>query len=281
MAITVTFDLEDSRASSEQPARFVAMSERFLEHLEDRGIRATVFIVGELAREHPHLVRRVARAGHELALHGLRHVALGDVGPGRLQGELEDGRALLENLAGVPISGFRAPIFSLTPATEWAIEQIAAAGFSYSSSVLPAANPLHGWPGAPRRPFRWSTGLVELPCPVGGIGRLSVPFLGGVYLRYIPQPLARSFLRALDESAAPWSYMHPYDIDTEEPFHVMPGAGWVTSRVVHLRRAGALRRLDAMIAAGGGPGAPLGEIAEELAYTTLPPPPPPPPQRVG
>src|SRR5271165_3150079 len=110
MAITVTFDLEDNRRSPTQEERFVPMSHRFLEFAEERGITATVFIVGEIARSHPELVRRVVEGGHEVGLHGLRHVALADVGEGRLRSELKEGRALLEDAAQAPIPGFRAPI---------------------------------------------------------------------------------------------------------------------------------------------------------------------------
>jgi hypothetical protein len=147
---------------------------------------------------------------------------------------------------------------------------MAEAGFAYSSSVLPAANPLHGWPGAPREPCRWENGLIELPCPVGGVGRVLVPFLGGIYLRYVPLLLARRFLRDLGEHAVAWSYVHPYDIDPDEPFFVMPHAGWLTSRIVHMRRGVTLTRLDAALAVAGGAGPPLGEIAHELSSHLLP-----------
>lgn len=270
MPITVTFDLEDNRSSAEQEERFVPMSHRFLDFLADRGITATVFVVGEIAGSHPDLVRRVVDDGHELGLHGLRHVALGDVGPARLLIELREGRELLEDVGQSQVEGFRAPIFSLTPATRWAVERIVEAGFAYSSSVLPAANPLHGWPGAPRRPCRWENGLIELPCPVGGFGRALIPFLGGIYLRYVPGALARRFLGKLDESAVAWSYSHPYDIDPEEPFFVLPHAGWLTSRILHTRRAATLPRLEALLLAGGGAGPPLREIARGLASRELP-----------
>jgi len=270
MPLTVTFDLEDNRSSTAQEPRFVAMSHRFLDFLQQRGIRATVFVVGELACASPELVRRVAEDGHEIGLHGLRHVALEDVGPLRLRGELERGRGLLEDVAGVAVRGFRAPIFSLTPGSGWAVEEIAAAGFGYSSSVLPASNPLHGWPGAPRGPYRWSNGLLELPCPVAGTGRLRVPFLGGIYLRYFPPMLSRRLVRGFAATAILWSYVHPYDIDTDEPFFVMPHAGWLVSRLVHTRRSATLPRLDAALAACGGPGRPLGELASELETEELP-----------
>jgi polysaccharide deacetylase family protein (PEP-CTERM system associated) len=270
MPVTVTFDLEDSRSSTAQEERFVAMSHRFLDFVEARGITTTVFIVGEIARSHPGLVRRVAEGGHEIGLHGLRHVVLDGVGPTHLQAELQEGRALLQDAAQVPVCGFRAPIFSLTPATEWAVEQIAGAGFTYSSSVLPAANPLHGWPGAPDRPCRWANGLIELPCPVVGAGRLSIPFMGGIYLRYVPLALLRRLLARLDEQAAPWSYCHPYDVDPDEPFFVMPHAGWLTSRILHTRRGATLTCLADLIAAAGGAARPLAEIARELSGRGLP-----------
>ena len=271
MPVTVTFDLEDNRRSLAQEERFVGMTHRFLEFVEERGVTATVFIVGEIARSHSQLVCRVAEGGHEIGLHGLRHVALDKVEPGEIQAELCEGRALLEDVINVPVTGYRAPIFSLTPATAWAVESIAAAGFTYSSSVLPAANPLHGWPGAPRRPCRWDNGLLELPCPVGGVGCLSIPFLGGIYLRYVPAPLTRRLLRGLGDVAVPWSYSHPYDVDPDEPFFAMPHTGWLTSRILHTRRDATLPRLEAVIAAAGGPGPTLGEIARELAPVDLPP----------
>lgn len=270
MPLTITFDLEDNRASSQQPERFPAMSARLLDFLDAHGAKATVFVVGELARSHPSLIRDVAARGHEIALHGLRHVTLAEVGPGRLERELREGRELLEQVAEVPVAGFRAPIFSLTPETGWAREEILAAGFGYSSSVLPARNPLHGWPGAPRRPFRWANGLVELPCPVAGAGRLMIPFLGGIYLRYVPAPLTTRLLSRLPPDSLPWSYVHPYDLDPDEPFFVLPHAGWLTSRLVHTRRGATLPRIDRLIRDARGAAAPLGTLVAALETDRLP-----------
>ncbi len=270
MPITVTFDLEDSRDSLDRDERFVRMTHRFLDFIEQRGITATIFIVGEIARDHSRLVRRVAEGGHEIGLHGLRHLALGDIGPQRIQQQLYEGMTLLQEAGQVPVRGFRAPIFSLTPATEWAVEHIANAGLTYSSSILPAANPLYGWPGAPRVPFLWHNGLIELPCPVRGPGRLSLPFLGGIYLRYVPHPLTLHLLSRLDEQSAPWTYCHPYDIDPDEPFFIMPHAGWLTSRILHTRRGSTLKRLDRLISSTGGAARPLGEIVNDLIPAELP-----------
>lgn len=270
MPVSITLDLEDNRSAATQEERFASMTHRFLDFVGERGIRATVFVVGEIARSHPGLVRRVAQEGHEIGLHGLRHVTLARVGPEHLAGELREGRALLEDVAQVPVRGFRAPIFSLTPASQWAVNEIGDAGFTYSSSVLPAANPLHGWPDAPRRPWRWDNGVIELPCPVGGGGRAQIPFLGGIYMRCVPMPLVRRFLARLENDAVAWSYLHPYDLDTAEPFFVLPHAGWLTSRIVHSRRHLTLRRLDAILAAADGAGPPLVDIVSALRSEDLP-----------
>jgi len=270
MPLTVTFDLEDSRRSTDQEERFVSMSHRFLEFAAHRSIRATVFVVGELARSHRQLIEAITAAGHELGLHGLRHVPLGAVGQRRLRAELAEGRALLEDAGQASVSGFRAPLFSLTPSTAWALDDLAATGFEYSSSVLPAANPLHGWPGAPTVPFRWAPGdIVELPCPVAGFGRALVPFLGGIYLRYVPTQIAIRALRGLPDGAIPWSYCHPYDLDPDEDFFVMPEASWLVSRILHTRRGATLAALDSVLSAAGGSGPPLRERAREAREREL------------
>lgn len=270
MALSVTFDLEDHRRDASQEPRFVAMTHRFLDFLDRHAIRATFFVVGELARSHPQLVREAAARGHEIGHHGLRHVTLGNVGPERFGDELREGRELLEDVAQAPVLGFRAPLFSLTPATEWALEDIAACGFTYTSSVLPAANPIHGWPGAPRTPFRWPNGLIELPCPVAGAGRAMLPFLGGAYLRYLPISLSTRLLGRLGPEAVAWSYVHPYDLDPDEPFFVLPWAGWLTSRILHMRRGATLPRLERLVVACGGAAPPLGERVAGIADTALP-----------
>jgi hypothetical protein len=192
--VTFTFDLEDSRPSPALPARFPAVTERVLAFL---GARGTFFVVGELAAKHPELMAAIARAGHEVGLHGWRHVPLDKLAPAQLAEDLRRGRAAIEDATGAPARGFRAPIFSLCRRTLWAVDALVEAGFAYSSSVLPAANPLYGYPEGPARPFRWETGLVELPCAVAGRGPAAIPFLGGVYLRYLPMRLVLALARRI------------------------------------------------------------------------------------
>jgi polysaccharide deacetylase family protein (PEP-CTERM system associated) len=270
MGLTITLDLEDSTGAHDAGGRWVVATERFLDALAERGVRATIFVVGDAARGCPALVRRAAEAGHEIGLHGLHHVALGASGPARLGDELREGRALLQDLTGQPVDGFRAPIFSLTPATAWAVDILTDVGFAYSSSVLPARNPLHGWLGLPDTPFRWTTGLLELPCPVLALGPARVPFLGGIYLRYVPARASRRALAQFGPDALAWSYVHPYDLDTGAPIRRFPHANWPTSLLLHTRRGATLRCLDRVIAAAGGAAAPLAERVRGLDGAALP-----------
>lgn len=253
---TLTFDVEDSRRTLDLPARYDVATREVLRFLGEQEVRGTFFVVGTLAERDLGLVRDIVESGHELALHGWDHDALDRKEPGQLHAELARGKAVLEDVSGQPCLGFRAPVFSLVPATRWAVEVIHDAGFSYSSSVMPARNPLYGDPDAPRFPFRWPNGLVELPCTVRKVGPMTVPFLGGIYLRSLPRWFVRRSLSGLPPGTAPWVYAHPYDFDPDERFHVMNGATWLTSRLLFSNRRKALAKLGAVIAGGVAP--PLG-----------------------
>lgn len=215
--LTVTLDLERHRADA-AGARYRDNAARILDFLTARGVRATVFVVGELVAELAPLLRAADAAGHELALHSHAHLPLTEERPARFRARLGDCRARLSDTVGRAPAGFRAPVFSLTPRARWACEALVELGFAYSSSVLPSAHPLHGYPGAPGTPFRWPAGLLELPVPLARAGALALPFLGGIYLRYLPPVLVAHWRRRLAPGTLAWSYVHPYDIDDGEGY---------------------------------------------------------------
>lgn len=270
--ITLTLDFEDLRTSSEQPERVGAVTDRLLDRFAELSIRGTMFCVAETAAAHPALIRRMVTEGHELAVHGLRHTPNDLLTPDEFAEQIATAKSILEDLGGTEVSLYRAPQYSLVPETAWIPEILTGLGFVASSSVLPAKSPLYGWPGAPTTAFRWPSGLVELPAPLLRVGPVSLPFLGGTYLRVLPAWLRARARAAADPDTVLWTYCHPWEFDPDEPFYVFEDGGWVASRVGWFNRRGMLRRLEAELRPVAGP--PLGEVVAGLGELPVFDPPP-------
>src|SRR5574341_738777 len=147
--------------TSRGEARYGRIVPGILDFLAERGVRGTVFAVGSLAREAPGLIREIVARGHELGYHSRNHVPLAAEEPRRFHDETRADKEFLEDLAGAPVRDYRAPVFSLTRRSLWALDVLTHLGFAYSSSVMPGRNPLYSFPGAPEQPFRWPQGLLE------------------------------------------------------------------------------------------------------------------------
>lgn len=263
--ITFTLDLEDHRPNVDAPIRYPEVTRDLLARLAELDVLGTVFVVGELAVASPDLVSEVAALGHEIALHGLRHVPLPEIGREDFATQTREGKARLEDITGREVVGFRAPMFSLVAESRWAVDVLLDQGFAYSSSVLPARSPLFGDPSVPAHPFLWPGGLVELPCPVARVGPVNLPFLGGVYLRALPWPLVRALLARRRSDELLWTYCHPYDFDPGEPYWVVPEAGRAGSRLLWYGRGRTFDRISGMLA--GRAGGPLAGRAATIAPT--------------
>ncbi len=244
--ITFTVDVEDHVGAETGTPRYLAMTHRVLDFLAERRAVGTFFIVGDIAERTPGLVREIARQGHEIGSHSHRHRPLPQQDCRRLRDTLATSRKLLEDLAGTPVQGFRAPQFSLMPASAWALDALQEAGFTYSSSIVPGRGFGCGWPGAPTEPFFWHNGLLELPCPVGKVALFRLPFLGGMYLRYLPPWRLRQASRSRSTDVM-WTYCHPYDFDTDEPFQRLPGRSLAASFFLWWNRGLTLHRLDVIL----------------------------------
>jgi polysaccharide deacetylase family protein (PEP-CTERM system associated) len=219
----------------------------YLSHFRQWGVKATFFVVGEVARRYPRLIRDIVDAGHELACHGDVHLQLDKLTPQEFRNDMERNRAALEDAGGRGIVGFRAPTFSLTKTTAWAHEILADLGFTYSSSVLPAANPLYGWPEFGRSARRVVGGLWELPVTLYRLPFLSVPMAGGVYFRVLPFILSRWGIgKSIAQGEPVVTYFHPYDIDTKQERFMHPDLGGKRhlNLLMYLGRAKLLRRLE-------------------------------------
>lgn len=228
-------DVEDP--DRDRDGSFVPPLFSILEWLESEGRRGTFFVVGELAEKYPQAVARIAKGGHEVGLHGWQHKDIGELGESRFVRETIRGKELLEDITGQPILGYRAPMFSLTEATPWAESQLKQLGFSYSSSVLPAANPRFSFPGKPQQMFEWPSGLTEIPAPVTNIFGAEMPFLGGIYFRYYPNFLIKQMLNRMASNQVSWFYCHPYDFYWDKVYIRMKETPlWVNLLVMGRRR---------------------------------------------
>jgi len=266
--ITFSLDLEDHRADKSGPKRYPENTRKVLAFLSKRDVRGTFFVVGEVAEAEPRLIREISERGHEIAFHSHSHRPLTKSNAQEFRADAEKGRALLEDMIGKPVEGYRAPVFSLTPESRWAVDVLGELGFKYSSSVLGAANPLHGFPGVPATPFKWPNGLLEIPVPLGGIGPLKLPYLGGIYLRYLPRPVVRHLRSKAPLGHVPWTYCHPYDFDPNEPFGLIDGAPLWASVLLWMNRRGSFDKLEAILADGAAP--PFIEQVEQGQYAGAP-----------
>jgi polysaccharide deacetylase family protein (PEP-CTERM system associated) len=185
-----------------------------LEVLDASGVQATFFFLGTVTSKLPDLVRRVAAGGHEVASHSYEHTRLFGVDPATFRVRLAASKEELEQLAGSAVLGFRAPEFSITKATTWAIDIIAELGFAYDSSIYPIGlHDVYGIPSAERRPHVLTNGLVEFPLATMKVLVKARPVGGGGYFRLYPLRLTMAALRSLNRAGAPaMLYLHPYEI---------------------------------------------------------------------
>jgi polysaccharide deacetylase family protein (PEP-CTERM system associated) len=223
------------------PSRIEPQTERILSMLERAGARATFFVLGWVADRHPALIRRIAAAGHEIGSHGLAHVRVRDQSAAVFAEDARRSRDLLEDIAGVPVRGYRAASFSIDRRTPWAFDRLAEAGYRYSSSVYPIRHDHYGWPEAPRRPFRPSAaGVPEIPIATIRLFGRNLPCGGGGYFRLLPYFLSRRSLGRLNREGAPAVfYLHGWELDAGQP---MPSGVPARARLRHCLN---LQRMEA------------------------------------
>lgn len=211
----------DLEAWSGLESRVQRGTERLLSLFDEAGAKVTWFFLGWVGERHPKLVEQVARAGHEVACHGYAHQLVYTQSPQEFGQDLRRAKAILEDASGAEVQGYRAPGFSITPATPWAFEEIAAAGFRYDSSVFPGSRGHGGLPGAPLAPYRIDTPggtLSEVPVSVVALGPKRLCFFGGGYLRLTPYPLIKAMTGLVNLRGRPVVYyVHPREVDLGHP----------------------------------------------------------------
>jgi polysaccharide deacetylase family protein (PEP-CTERM system associated) len=226
----LSFDVEDwfhverlrhlvPRATwADQDQRVEAVVDRLLPQLAEHGARATFFVLGWVAGRCPGLVRRLAAAGHEVACHGYGHEPLPALGPSRFAADLARARAVLEDVAGRPVVGYRAPTFSMVP---WALPILRAQGFLYDSSYFPGAY-RYAFDLAGRRGGGLigdlGEGLWEVEVPSLALGSARLPWGGSGYFRLCPYPVYRAGVRRILRARGQFVfYLHPWEMDPGQP----------------------------------------------------------------
>ena len=244
-------DLEDVRLRMtdglKYNARVEVLVDKYLSFLNTYNSKATFFTVGDIPKYYPGLIKRIAQEGHEIACHSNLHIPVAEQSRDEFNTDLLRNIESLNNAGASAIKGYRAPVFSITPQTPWAFEVLTERGFTYSSSILPAKNPLFGWENFGNEPRKMKEGIWEIPMTLLKNSFLTVPFAGGTYFRVLPMALIKkSFRNYFDENKAVPGYFHPYDVDVEQEKFFHPGINnsWFYNKLMYYNRSTVFERLD-------------------------------------
>jgi polysaccharide deacetylase family protein (PEP-CTERM system associated) len=219
-----------------QQSRVERNTDRLLEMFDEAGIKATFFVLGWVAQRCPELVCRIAAERHEIASHGYAHRLVYDLTPARFRDDVRRSKELLEDLTGKYVSGYRAPSYSITPRSLWALDVLIEQGYRYDASIFPIHHDRYGIPLSPRHTYsisRPSGTILEAPASTVRFGSLNVPIAGGGYFRLLPYWWTRTGIARLNatEQRPAIFYIHPWEIDPEQPRL----SGGLLSRFRHYR----------------------------------------------
>ena len=228
MLNALTIDVEESSSifsrdwlsiDAEPSDAVVRNMDWFLNVFSEQKIKATCFILGEVAKKFPTLVKRIVENGHEIASHGFSHKQIFKLTRNEFRREVRDSRRLLEDIISKQVLGYRAPAFSMMPHTKWALEILAEEGFEYDSSIYPFSGKRYGWPGFNKDICKIDLpndkSIIEIPMSTVTLGNMSLPIAGGGYLRHFPYFINKLAINHIQKTRPVIVYLHPYAIETE------------------------------------------------------------------
>ncbi|WP_288992551.1 XrtA system polysaccharide deacetylase [uncultured Marinobacter sp.] len=202
--------------------RVEANTDRLLDLFSQRDVKATFFTLGWVAERSPALIRRIQKAGHEIASHGYSHQLVYQQTPEVFRDETRKSKQILEEITGEPITGYRAASYSITAQSRWALDILCEEGFTWDSSIFPVHHDRYDMPGTPHEPYRLKAPaggtLIEFPLSTCPLGSYRLPIAGGGYFRLYPYWLSRWGLGRINRAGQPFIfYLHPWEIDTGQP----------------------------------------------------------------
>jgi polysaccharide deacetylase family protein (PEP-CTERM system associated) len=212
----------DSRLKAHYRERLDLSTNWLLDELGQRQIKATFFVVGQVAKHLPALVRAIQKGGHEVASHSWDHQRVHRFTPKTFREDVRLSKDALEQVTGEEVIGYRAPTFSIVRQTAWALDVLAELGLVYDSSIFPVWHDRYGVPGAPRGPFL-ARGkqhqILELPPATLRFLGTSIPVGGGGYFRLLPLFVMKHALRQVRRACHPpvaMLYFHPWEFDPDQ-----------------------------------------------------------------
>ncbi len=208
------------------PLRVGNNTHRILDFLDHYNIKATFFVLGWVAERLPGLAHEIHQRGHEIACHGYGHELIFKIGPDKFRADIRRAKMLLEDQTGVRVNGYRAPSYSITRQSIWALDILVEEGFTYDSSIFPIRHDTYGIPDAQRFPHTIQTDagpLAEFPLTTLllnlGWKKMHLPIAGGGYLRLLPVEIIRRGIETINtrEKQPAVLYFHPWELDPEQP----------------------------------------------------------------
>ena len=201
--------------------RVEANIDRILALMDEGQVKGTFFTLGWIAERYPAMVKRIVDSGHELASHGYAHLRASDQSAEEFLDDITRSKALLEDIGGQKVLGYRAPSFSIGSRNLWALDSLLQAGYRYSSSIYPIAHDHYGMPDASRFAFypNGKDGLLEVPITTLRFMQKNLPAGGGGYFRLFPYAVSRWFLQRVnnDDKQPGIFYFHPWELDPGQP----------------------------------------------------------------
>lgn len=208
-------------------SRVVKNTTLILDLLDRVAVKATFFIVGWVAEKNPRLVKEIFKRGHELGCHSFFHKKVYELSPDEFYRDTQKAKKVIEDISGAAVSGFRAPSYSITKKSMWALDILEDLGFSYDSSIFPIYHDVYGVPDAPRFEYRVpGKKLIEFPISTSIMLGRKIPVAGGGYFRLFPYGFTKMALQKINgKEKKPFVfYLHPWEVDPGQP--EMKGAGW-------------------------------------------------------
>jgi polysaccharide deacetylase family protein (PEP-CTERM system associated) len=208
---------------SAYPSRVESQVKATLDLLSRHNVKSTFFVLGWIAEQHPHVVRQIVAAGHEIGCHSYAHRLVFDLTPAEFACDTKRAIKAIEDACGVTPRSYRAPSYSITRRSMWALDILAECGITHDSSIYPVNHDRYGISGFPRHTHVLNTlagPLVEVPVATVQLsGQRVSPVGGGAYLRLLPYRYTGAGIRRLNqvENEPACIYFHPWELDDKQP----------------------------------------------------------------